>query len=36
MSGPARIGVDVGGTFTDIVVTRDGTTRHWQVGHHCL
>ena len=28
MSGPARIGVDVGGTFTDIVVTRDGTTRH--------
>lgn len=28
MTGRARIGIDVGGTFTDIVVTRDGTTTH--------
>lgn len=28
MTRAARIGVDVGGTFTDIVVNRDGTTTH--------
>ncbi len=28
MTGRARIGIDVGGTFTDIVVSRGGTTTH--------
>jgi len=28
VTGRARIGIDVGGTFTDIVVSRDGTTSH--------